>query len=88
MSEVPLRELRNHTSAVLHRAEAGEELTVTVSGRAVAQILPLRRRPRSLPWQKVLVHPADPGLASDLRAILDETTSDEDEDPWARAVHR
>jgi len=36
VTEIPLRELRNETSAVLRRVEEGERLTVTVSGRPVA----------------------------------------------------
>lgn len=62
MDEVALRELRNHTSDVLHRVEAGEELTVTVSGRPVARLVPLPRRPQFLPWQRVLAHRAEVGV--------------------------
>jgi prevent-host-death family protein len=85
MDEVALRELRNHTSEVLHRVEAGEELTVTVSGRAVAMLVPLPRRPQFLPWQQILAHRADPGLADELREMLPDTT-DDIEDPWSRSA--
>jgi antitoxin (DNA-binding transcriptional repressor) of toxin-antitoxin stability system len=35
--------LRNNVGEVLRRAEAGEEFTVTVAGRPVAQLGPVRR---------------------------------------------
>ncbi len=43
MAKTGLRELRQHASALVRRAERGETLTVTVSGREVAQLGPLRR---------------------------------------------
>lgn len=44
MATIPQKELRNNVSAVLRRAEAGEQLTVTVAGRPVAQLGPVDRR--------------------------------------------
>ena len=44
MATIPQKELRNNIGAVLRRAEAGEEITITVSGRPVAQLGPARRR--------------------------------------------
>jgi prevent-host-death family protein len=44
MATIPQKELRNHVSEVLRRAEAGEELTITVAGRPVAQLGPTGRR--------------------------------------------
>jgi len=41
---VPQKELRNNVSEVLRRAEAGEEITITVAGRPVAQLGPAARR--------------------------------------------
>jgi prevent-host-death family protein len=38
------KELRNNVADVLRRAEAGEEFTITVAGRPVAQLGPTRRR--------------------------------------------
>jgi prevent-host-death family protein len=38
------RELRNRSGEVLRRAEAGEQLTITVGGRPVAQLGPVPRR--------------------------------------------
>lgn len=42
-SEVSIRELRNHGGEVVDRVAAGEHLTVTRSGTAVAQLHPLGR---------------------------------------------
>lgn len=41
MSLVPARELRNHTAAVIERARSGEEVTITVNGVAVANLVPV-----------------------------------------------
>lgn len=43
MTTIPQKELRNQVSDVLRRVEAGESLTVTVSGRPVAELSPVRR---------------------------------------------
>lgn len=45
MSEVTVRELRNHGGDVLERVARGESLTVTRDGQAIAELRPLRRRP-------------------------------------------
>jgi prevent-host-death family protein len=44
MATIPQKELRNNVSDVLRRAEAGEEITITVAGRPVAQLGPSSRR--------------------------------------------
>ena len=44
MPVIPQKELRNNVGEVLRRAEAGEEFTITVAGRPVAQLGPARRR--------------------------------------------
>lgn len=44
MTKIPQKELRNNVGEVLRRAEAGEEFTITVAGRAVAELGPTRRR--------------------------------------------
>lgn len=80
MNDVPARELRNDVSAVLRRVEAGERLRVTVSGRPVAELVPLPVRRRSMSWaafeRDLEGGRADPGLADDLRALLPDTTDD------------
>jgi len=44
MAVIPQKELRNQIGEVLRRVEAGETLTVTVSGRPVAELSPAHRR--------------------------------------------
>ncbi|MGH3771434.1 MAG: type II toxin-antitoxin system Phd/YefM family antitoxin [Pseudonocardiaceae bacterium] len=84
MTAIPLRELRNDTSGVLRRVEDGERFTVTVSGRPVAQLVPLPRRRRFIPWDEFRAmmrdSAADPGLLDDLREMVPETI-DDIEDP-------
>jgi prevent-host-death family protein len=38
---IPVRELNQNTSAVMHRVQAGEELLISVSGKPVARLVPL-----------------------------------------------
>jgi prevent-host-death family protein len=76
---VSVRELRNTVSEVLRRVEAGQRITVTVDRRPVAALVPLGRR-RAVPIEDAMRvathHPADRGLAADLRAYLPDTTDD------------
>lgn len=80
-TEIASRELRNDTGALLRRVEAGEQVVITVAGRAVARLLPLERhRPTWMPraefMQSVLPYQADPGLRSDLKELVPDTTDD------------
>lgn len=81
-TRVPSRELRNDTAGVLRRAEAGEDLVITVNGRDVARLVPLDRRPTWVnlrSFVESLPRP-DPNFARDVAAIVgDETTDDL---PW------
>ena len=81
MPSIPQKELRNNVGEILRRAEAGEELTITVAGRPVAQLGPLRRdhwvagsRLAGL-WDL----PPDRTLEKDLEFIGGEMV-----DPWTR----
>jgi len=80
MTEIPARELRNDVSAVLRRVEDGERLRVTVSGRPVADLVPLPQRARSLPWSVFVkgsdTWRADADLTRELADLLPETTDD------------
>ena len=80
MDDVPARDLRNNVSAVLRRVEAGEHLRVTVSGRPVAELVPLAGRPASMLWSEFEASlagaRADAGLAAELEAMLPDTTDD------------
>ena len=79
MAEVASRELRNDTRSVLRRVEAGEHVVVTVDGRAVAEIAPLRDRLSWLPRERflrLLQAQADPALAADLKVLAPDMTDD------------
>ena len=77
MTSIAARDLRNDVSAVLRRVEAGERLRITVSGREVAELVPLDPRPRFVTWEEFMSWPkADPGLADELRAEFRDTTDD------------
>lgn len=79
MTSVASRDLRNHTAAVLRTVADGTLVTVTVNGRAVAEISPVRgTRPRSMPREQVVrllaLHQSDPELRADLASLGDEST--------------
>jgi prevent-host-death family protein len=73
--DVSVRELRNHTAAVLRRVEAGERLRVTVDRRPVAELVPLPSRATWVTRQRVLegLTQADTGLREELAAALPDT---------------
>ncbi len=77
MSEVSIRDLRNHGGDVVDRAAKGERLRITRSGKPVAELRPLEREPMSL--ELILARrrhlPAvDPDqLRHDLDQIVDQT---------------
>jgi prevent-host-death family protein len=75
MTEVAIRDLRNHGGEILDRVAGGEVMTVTRDGHPIAELRPLPRRPlqanlllqrwRSLPA-------ADPAqLRADIDDLLD-----------------
>ena len=79
-SEIPSRDLRNDVSGVLRRVEAGESLTVNVSGRPVARLVPLAPRPTGIPTSNLFAAleriAADRDLVAELRDALPDTTDD------------
>jgi len=83
MTSIPARDLRNNVSSVLRRVEAGERLTVTVSGRPVAELVPLDTRPESMSWEEFVAIPkADRGLLDELRQMMPDTTDDIEIPEW------
>jgi len=80
MPSVASRELRNHTRSLLDRVAAGESITITVDGRAVALLGPLpqgtRWMPRAAFLKLIADHQADPELRDELRALAPDTTDD------------
>jgi prevent-host-death family protein len=77
---IPQKELRNNVAEVLRRAEAGEEFTITVAGRPVAQLGPTRRRQwvSGAELAKIWDTPAPKTLAQDLQQLPGELA-----DPFA-----
>ena len=80
MAEIASRELRNRTGEVLRRVEGGESVIITVHGRPVAVLEPLRGKRRFMPKAefiaKVLSVQADPALTQELKAMMPDTTDD------------
>lgn len=74
MADVSVRELRNHTAEVLRRAEAGEQLRVTVDRRPVAVLGPLAARAVWVPRERIVAGlvQADAELRGELDAALGE----------------
>jgi prevent-host-death family protein len=76
LHEASSRELRNHTREVLRRAQAGESVTITVHGRAVAELHPVASRPGWVPgsaMEEVLREArADSRLIEDLRPLREQ----------------
>jgi len=77
--DVGLRELRQNASDLVRRAEAGETVTVTVSGRPAARLGPPERNT----WrtfsdiEDLFAGPADPAWATD-KDDIDQAARD----PW------
>jgi prevent-host-death family protein len=71
MATIPQKELRNNVGDVLRRAEAGEQFTITVAGRPVAQLGPQSRRQwvSGAQLQQVWATPAPRTLADDIAAF-------------------
>jgi prevent-host-death family protein len=80
MTDVPARDLRNDVSGVLRRVESGERLRVTVSGRPVAELVPLPTRRQTMPWAEFRAMlaggQADAALRADLREWVPDSTDD------------
>ena len=80
MVTIPQKELRNNVGEVLRRAEAGEQFTITVSGRPVAELGPVRARRwvSSAALADLWATPPDPTLEGDLKVFGGQLI-----DPWA-----
>lgn len=82
VSTVGVRELRQNASEILREVEAGEPATVTVAGRPVAQIIPIRQEQWTT-WERirqVFDSPTDIGWDHERR----EFGAPELDDPWLR----
>jgi prevent-host-death family protein len=79
MSSVGLRELRQDASELVRRVEQGEQIDITVSGRAAARLVPASPK-QWVHWADiapVLAGPADPDWEHD-RDLVDGAVVD----PW------
>lgn len=80
-THIGLKELRQHASDVIRRAEAGETITITVSGRDAAVLSPIEAHA----WRQfgeiegIFSVPTDPDWGQDLG-----TFDDAPQDPWAQ----
>jgi prevent-host-death family protein len=72
--EIPQRELRNDVARILRRVAAGSSVRVTVRGKPVAELVPIRpgrRFATRADVKRILAgSPLDPGFASDVDAAL------------------
>jgi prevent-host-death family protein len=76
VAEVSIRDLRNHGGDVIDRVASGERITVTRSGKPVAELRPLRSAvPAEVLIQRRHHLPAvDPrALRADIDALVDGT---------------
>lgn len=71
MPTIPQKQLRNEIGEILRRAEAGEEFTITVSGRPVARLSPLgpRQWVPSEQLQELWKLPVDPTFMRDIEGL-------------------
>jgi prevent-host-death family protein len=79
--EVPARDLRNRTAAILDLVQAGERVTITSNRRPVAELVPLAQRhwASGEDWASVVVGaPLDPEMSEVLRQLR----SSEVRSPW------
>ena len=81
MTTTGLRELRQQASELVRQAEAGETITVTVSGREVAELGPVRRNRwrRGTEIADVFRGAADQDWARDRESVDDAVA-----DPFSR----
>jgi prevent-host-death family protein len=78
---IPQNQLRNHSGEVLRRAQAGEEFTITVSGRPVAHLGPIAPAQwvRLGDLGELWALPKDPSFARDIADLGGELR-----DPFAK----
>jgi antitoxin (DNA-binding transcriptional repressor) of toxin-antitoxin stability system len=81
MRKVGVRELRLDTAQVLQDVSAGESVDITLRGRTVARLRPVRGdrtwMPRAHFVGVILGLRPDRRLAADARAVAPDSTSDE-----------
>lgn len=81
MTDVGLRELRQNASDLVRRAQAGEEITISVSGRPSAKLTPLRR-PVWFTWEDLA--PMYQGGSDDAWEHDRDLVDHDIQDPWSQ----
>jgi len=79
MTEIPIRNLRNDTSGLVQRAQAGEDIVITIRGVPTARLVPLPQGRRtsflgSEFFARLPRHQADSRMTADLKAMGSEET--------------
>jgi prevent-host-death family protein len=78
--DVGVLDLRNRTNQVIDAVKAGQQVTLTVHGEPVADIVPHRRRVRWLSGEhlrnELAASAADPGLTDELDELTGQTLDD------------
>jgi prevent-host-death family protein len=78
MTQVSVRDLRNHTADVLRRVEGGERILITVDRRPVAELTPLPRRSTWVGRERALANlvQTDSRLTQELADALPDTVDE------------
>lgn len=72
MTEVTIRELRNHGGEVVDRAAQGEQITITRAGKPVAELRPVSRPPLTAETLLARWHRLPPVDYRAMRAEVDD----------------
>lgn len=72
MTDVTIRELRNHGGEVVGRVAQGEQITITLAGKPVAELHPVSRQPLTAETLLTRWHRLPPVDYRVMRAELDE----------------
>ena len=77
MTEISIRDLRNHGGDMVDRVAHGERMTVTRDGKPVALLVPLGREPLSASvllkrWSQLPAMDPD-ALRRDIDAVIDQS---------------
>lgn len=74
---IPQRDLRNKISSILKEVNEGESFEVTVRGKPVAELIPIRKRPTFIGRDRFVemftAAPLDRDFLSDVDEVLGET---------------
>ena len=91
MKVISQREFRNNSAAVMDAVEAGETYHVTRNGVEVAELRPLRRRPRQMGVEELVerhrrLSRVDYGhMRRDAEELFGAQDRVGDDDPWERS---